>query len=139
MASERSCHERAVDPAQVAHGLDEMKFAARVQEQRAVAGRQPEIEERSRMSRIGRPLLHQHRQVRGQRTHAHPGARAEQRGNLPVAVRRLADVVEQHTRDAERLLGRRGKIDEIADTCAQRGERPSGCASEPSATTGTPG
>ncbi|ABA50838.1 hypothetical protein BURPS1710b_1942 [Burkholderia pseudomallei 1710b] len=123
MARERRVHEGPVEAAQVAHRLDEIEFAARVQEQRAVARRQPEIDERRLAAERGRALLHQHRQVRGERARAHSGARAEQRDQPAVAARLIADVIEQPARDPERVLGGRGEIDEVAHARAQRGER----------------
>ena len=147
MAGQRGIDERAVDAAQVAHGLDEVELAARVEEQRAVARGQPEVDERGLpVTRRGRPArgaarrgsavrrragrtrraapVQPHRQVRRERAHAHPGARAEQRDQLAVTVRRLAArVFEQRARDAQRVVRRAGHVDEIVHAGPQRGER----------------
>jgi hypothetical protein len=123
MTRERRIDEGAVEAAQIAHRLDEMNLAARVQEQRAVARGQPEIDERGLPPLARRTLLQQHRQVRGQRAHPHARARAEQDRDLAVPDRRLAEMVEQTARDAQRILPRRAEVDEVAHPGAQRGQR----------------
>ena len=133
---ERRVQQGLVEPAQVAHAVDEAEAALGVEVEQAVACRQPQVEQRdavpgaaARRTRGGlRELVVQREGQAGcQRGHAESGARAQQGQRAAArAALQSAAAVEQRAQRRDRVGGRRGHVDEVVHPRAQSGKHGGG-------------